>query len=109
MHGDAARVAADQLVKVKVHVAVAHAAPVACPPHLRARHNMRSGQYVAVRIGLQNDHWVIECGTLSSLLLSIAQTEQCSKENSDCDAMQIKFWEPIINDAVALVCKCWQR
>ena len=34
MHGDAAHVAADELIRVKVHVAVAHAAAVSSPAHL---------------------------------------------------------------------------
>lgn len=36
VHGDATHVAADQLVKVKVHITVAHAAPVPGPLHLHS-------------------------------------------------------------------------
>ena len=36
VHGDAAHVAAHELVRVEVHVAVADAAPVPSPSHLRS-------------------------------------------------------------------------
>ncbi len=37
MHGDAASIAGDELVKIKVNIAVADAAPVPRPPHLHVK------------------------------------------------------------------------
>ena len=48
VHRDAAHVAADELVRVEVHVAVADAAPVPSPPHLRS-HARASGCCIMIQ------------------------------------------------------------
>ena len=58
MHGDAAQVAADQLVAVKVHVAVADAAAVSRPAHLnRPSQSARIGQTKFPQSALVQKGW----------------------------------------------------
>lgn len=50
VHGDAAAVAADQLVGVVVHIAVAHAAAVARPAHGDGAEHGRPQQHIQPRL-----------------------------------------------------------
>ena len=47
VHGDATHVAADQLVRVKVHITVTHAAPVPRPSHLQLQSKQGLWQLVS--------------------------------------------------------------
>lgn len=71
VHSDAAHVAAHELVRVEVHVAVADAAPVPSPPHLRS-HAKRSGLCICSYLLMDVKQW----GTPSPSLENVAMQAQ---------------------------------